>query len=72
MDDSSYRLNFDPDKNNENIIIALIIEHPNKLVKLPNLVAKCCKIRKFLNRKFACLSSLMRDNLHALMIPVDL
>jgi hypothetical protein len=46
MDDSSYRLNFDPDKNNENIIIALIIEHPNKLVKLPNLVAKCCKIRK--------------------------
>jgi hypothetical protein len=39
MDNSSYRLNFDPDKKGEIYHHSLL-----KLVKLPNLVAKCCKM----------------------------
>ena len=45
MDDSSYRLNFDPDRKNE-IHHYIARKSILKLVKLQSLVAKCCKMRK--------------------------
>ena len=45
MDDSSYRLNFDPDKKDE-IYHYIAQKSILKLVKLQSLVAKCYKIRK--------------------------